>query len=362
MLDVGVLVETLETATFWSGRDRVYAAVRDALTGRSPGDKRAGALPHLARLRDRRARCTSPSRRRRRDDPLAQWQRGQGRGQRRDDRRRRHHHPPPRRRHRPQALAGPRDRAGRASAILRAVKAELDPTGHPQPGGADPVSSPRDEAPLRRAGRPGVTRSFSFLVNPLSGGGAAPGAVVPVARLLREAGATVEVTYSPGTAGHPRPGPVRRGPRRRGGRGRRRRDAVVGRRRGGRARRDARHRAGRPRQRLRPDARPPDDPADVARVLLSGTPVRGRPGRARPAGRQHPGGGRLGVRRRRRAGRRAGGPGALAAAQAAVPLRRGARAARPSPPRRTPSSSTAPRTRCAPRPSWSRTPAATAPA
>jgi diacylglycerol kinase (ATP) len=43
-----------------------------------------------------------------------------------------------------------------------------------------------------------VTRSFSFLVNPTSGGGAAPGAVVPVARLLRDAGATVDVTYSPG--------------------------------------------------------------------------------------------------------------------------------------------------------------------
>ena len=42
------------------------------------------------------------------------------------------------------------------------------------------------------------TRSFSFLVNPASGGGAAPGAVVPVARLLREAGAEVDVTYSPG--------------------------------------------------------------------------------------------------------------------------------------------------------------------
>ncbi|WP_395658615.1 diacylglycerol/lipid kinase family protein [Nocardioides sp.] len=43
-----------------------------------------------------------------------------------------------------------------------------------------------------------TARSFSFLVNPSSGGGAAPGAVVPVARLLREAGATVDVTYSPG--------------------------------------------------------------------------------------------------------------------------------------------------------------------
>ena len=41
-------------------------------------------------------------------------------------------------------------------------------------------------------------RAFHFLVNPSSGGGSAPAAVVPVARLLREAGAPVEVTYSPG--------------------------------------------------------------------------------------------------------------------------------------------------------------------
>jgi diacylglycerol kinase (ATP) len=41
-------------------------------------------------------------------------------------------------------------------------------------------------------------RSFHCLVNPLSGGGAAPAAVVPVARILRDAGAAVEVTYSPG--------------------------------------------------------------------------------------------------------------------------------------------------------------------
>lgn len=40
--------------------------------------------------------------------------------------------------------------------------------------------------------------SFSFLVNPASGGGAAPEAVVPVARRLRDHGASVEVTYSPG--------------------------------------------------------------------------------------------------------------------------------------------------------------------
>jgi len=44
-------------------------------------------------------------------------------------------------------------------------------------------------------------RSFHCLVNPLSGGGAAPAAVVPVARILRDAGARVEVTYSPGPVG-----------------------------------------------------------------------------------------------------------------------------------------------------------------
>ena len=43
-----------------------------------------------------------------------------------------------------------------------------------------------------------MSRSFTFLVNPASGGGAAPAAVVPVARLLRERGAEVDVTYSPG--------------------------------------------------------------------------------------------------------------------------------------------------------------------
>lgn len=45
-----------------------------------------------------------------------------------------------------------------------------------------------------------MTRSFAFLVNPASGGGAAPAAVVPVARILRDAGCAVEVTYSPGPA------------------------------------------------------------------------------------------------------------------------------------------------------------------
>jgi YegS/Rv2252/BmrU family lipid kinase len=41
-------------------------------------------------------------------------------------------------------------------------------------------------------------RSFHLLVNPTSGGGTAPASAVPVARLLRDAGAHVELTYSPG--------------------------------------------------------------------------------------------------------------------------------------------------------------------
>jgi diacylglycerol kinase family enzyme len=48
-----------------------------------------------------------------------------------------------------------------------------------------------------------VTRSFAFLVQAslrrgAAGGGAAPAAVVPLARALRDRGASVEVTYSPG--------------------------------------------------------------------------------------------------------------------------------------------------------------------
>ena len=44
-------------------------------------------------------------------------------------------------------------------------------------------------------------RSYRFLVNPASGGGRAPASAVPVARLLRDAGARVELTYSTGPVG-----------------------------------------------------------------------------------------------------------------------------------------------------------------
>ncbi len=41
-----------------------------------------------------------------------------------------------------------------------------------------------------------MSRAFTFLVNPNSGGGAAPKVVVPLARRLRERGADVEVSYT----------------------------------------------------------------------------------------------------------------------------------------------------------------------
>src|SRR5690606_18839618 len=94
---------------------------------------------------------------------------------------RRHHHPPPRRRHRPPTVARRRGRTRRGAGAARRQ-------GRPRPG--------RDPQP----GRAGPVRGFSLLVNPAAGGGAAPAAVLPVAGLLRAAGATVEVTYSPGPA------------------------------------------------------------------------------------------------------------------------------------------------------------------
>jgi diacylglycerol kinase (ATP) len=47
------------------------------------------------------------------------------------------------------------------------------------------------------------SRSFSFLVNPTSGGGSAPKVVVPLARALRETGADVEVSYTTSPADVP---------------------------------------------------------------------------------------------------------------------------------------------------------------
>ena len=115
------------------------------------------------------------------------------------------------------------------------------PDRRPQPGGADPVTD---------RGR------FTFLVNPASGGGAAPGAVVPVARLLRDAGADGRRDLLARARRRWAPWSTPRSPAatswsRSAATGCSRRSPAWSRPRGG----DARRRPGRPRQRLRPDAR-----------------------------------------------------------------------------------------------------------
>ena len=183
LLDVGVLVETLETATFWSA-PRGAVRRRQERPRDLAGRGRDRALPHLARLRDRLFAVLHRRRQGVRGPAAAVARREDG-GKRGDGGRRRDDHPSPRRRHRPQALAHRGDRRARR---LHPAGGQVRPRPdrHPQPGSADPVTAASGQ------------RSFTFLVNPSSGGGAAPEAVVPVARLLRDAGATVDVTYSPG--------------------------------------------------------------------------------------------------------------------------------------------------------------------
>ena len=131
LLDVGVLVETLETATFWSHRDALYAAVKAALE-ETLGEGTL-VLCHISHVYETGCSLYFTVAAKGADRPAAAVARGEVRRQRRDRRGRRDHHPPPRRRHGPQAVAGARDRRAGAS-VLRAVKADLDPTGVLNPG------------------------------------------------------------------------------------------------------------------------------------------------------------------------------------------------------------------------------------
>ena len=72
LLDVGVLVETLETATFWSNLDRVYADVKAALTG-ALGEG-AIVLCHISHVYETGASLYFTVAAKQADDPLAQWQ------------------------------------------------------------------------------------------------------------------------------------------------------------------------------------------------------------------------------------------------------------------------------------------------
>jgi alkyldihydroxyacetonephosphate synthase len=71
LLDVGVLVETLETAMFWSRLEEVYAAVKQALTG-ALGES-AIVLCHISHVYETGASLYFTVAARQADDPVAQW-------------------------------------------------------------------------------------------------------------------------------------------------------------------------------------------------------------------------------------------------------------------------------------------------
>jgi alkyldihydroxyacetonephosphate synthase len=71
LLDEGVLVETLETATFWSRLEPLHAAVTGALQGALEG---ALVLCHVSHVYETGASLYFTVAARQADDPLAQWQ------------------------------------------------------------------------------------------------------------------------------------------------------------------------------------------------------------------------------------------------------------------------------------------------
>ena len=104
LLDVGVLVETLETATFWSNVDNLYAGVKAALEG-SLGEGTM-VLCHVSHVYETGCSLYFTVAQKGAADPLEQWLAAKAAANdaivasRLDD------HPPPRGRHRPQAVAG----------------------------------------------------------------------------------------------------------------------------------------------------------------------------------------------------------------------------------------------------------------
>jgi alkyldihydroxyacetonephosphate synthase len=71
LLDVGILVETLETVTFWSNLDTVYRAVKQALTA-SLGESTI-VLCHLSHVYETGASLYFTVAARQADDPVTQW-------------------------------------------------------------------------------------------------------------------------------------------------------------------------------------------------------------------------------------------------------------------------------------------------
>jgi len=131
MLDVGVLVETLETATWWSNLDRLYNGVKGALEA-SLGE-RTIVLCHISHVYETGCSLYFTVAAKETDDPIAQWhvaKAAAGDAITAAGATITHHHAVGTD-HKPWY----RDEIGEVGvSILRAVKAELDPTGILNPG------------------------------------------------------------------------------------------------------------------------------------------------------------------------------------------------------------------------------------
>jgi alkyldihydroxyacetonephosphate synthase len=131
LLDHGVLVETLETATFWSDRERLYADVKAALT--DVLGEGVLVLCHVSHVYETGCSLYFTVAARQGDDPIAQWQAAKAAA---SDAMIAagatitHHHAVGTD-HRPWFA----EEVGEAGVrVLRAVKAELDPAGILNPG------------------------------------------------------------------------------------------------------------------------------------------------------------------------------------------------------------------------------------
>ncbi len=131
MLDVGVLVETMETATFWSNRDTLYTAVKDALTSEL-GDG-AIVLCHISHVYETGCSLYFTIATKSDVDPLAQWLKAKSAASdamMSSGATITHHHAVGTD-HRPWLT---QEIGELGASVLRAVKADLDPTGILNPG------------------------------------------------------------------------------------------------------------------------------------------------------------------------------------------------------------------------------------
>lgn len=130
LLDVGVLVETCETVTFWSNLQNVYDAVKDAFAETLPGSL---VLCHISHVYETGASLYFTVAAKQTDDPVEQWLAAKTAASDAmvDNGASITHHHAVGQDHKPWLA---REIGPVGVQILRAIKAELDPTGVLNPG------------------------------------------------------------------------------------------------------------------------------------------------------------------------------------------------------------------------------------